>query len=237
MLTKPRYSIKEMMLWTRRETLFFLSLSLVVVVLYDVLNLTFFKVPWTPLALIGTAVAFIIGFQNNAAYGRIWEARKIWGGIVNSSRSWAMKSRDFISNRHAINPLTDEELNAIRKQLVFRHIAWLTALRHAMRQSKSWETFNNYRTNREWSDLMHNPERVSSLHDDLLEYLSPEELEHVMSKGNKATALLFLQSKHIKELHESNYLWEFSFLELESLPETLFDLQRKAVFKGHQVKE
>lgn len=81
MLTKKRYSVKDMLLWTRRETLLYLIFMLVVTTLYDVFDLTFLHVPWTPVALIGTAVAFIIGFQNSAAYGRIWEARKIWGGI------------------------------------------------------------------------------------------------------------------------------------------------------------
>ena len=45
-----------------------------------------FKVPRLPLSVIGTAVAFHIGFKNNSSYDRMWEARKIWGAIVNSSR-------------------------------------------------------------------------------------------------------------------------------------------------------
>jgi len=38
-------------------------------------------------SVIGTAVAFYVGFKNNQAYDRMWEARKIWGGIVNDSRA------------------------------------------------------------------------------------------------------------------------------------------------------
>ena len=45
-------------------------------------------IPWVPVALIGTAVAFFVGFKNNQAYDRLWEARKIWGAIVNVSRSF-----------------------------------------------------------------------------------------------------------------------------------------------------
>lgn len=66
---------------------FFLQLLLLFITFFD---LHWFKIPWTPIALIGTAVAFVIGFQNNSAYGRIWEARKIWGGIVNTSRTFGM---------------------------------------------------------------------------------------------------------------------------------------------------
>ncbi|MBK8583498.1 MAG: hypothetical protein IPL86_17320 [Flavobacteriales bacterium] len=41
--------------------------------------------PWLPIALVGTAVAFLVGFKNNASYGRMWEARMAWGSIGNSS--------------------------------------------------------------------------------------------------------------------------------------------------------
>ena len=85
MYTKKVYRARDMAKWTRYETMLFLSIITVVVALYYFLDLAWLKIPWTPLALIGTAVAFVIGFQNNSAYGRIWEARKIWGGIVNTS--------------------------------------------------------------------------------------------------------------------------------------------------------
>jgi len=43
------------------------------------------------------------------------------------------------------------------------HILRLTVLRHAMRQKKPWEVFTENRTNREWSDMMHIPERENTL--------------------------------------------------------------------------
>ena len=101
MLTKKRYSIKDMASWTRWESAGFLIYALIVAVLYSLFDYTFIQVPWTPVALIGTAVAFMVGFQNNAAYGRIWEARKIWGGIVNISRTWTVKIHAMVDNKHA----------------------------------------------------------------------------------------------------------------------------------------
>ncbi|MEM7456100.1 MAG: bestrophin family ion channel [Planctomycetota bacterium] len=89
MYTGYKYSIKDVLLWTRQETLLFLIYAVVVTCLYELAGWHWMQIPWTPLALVGTAVAFLIGFQNNAAYGRAWEARKIWGGIVNASRTWA----------------------------------------------------------------------------------------------------------------------------------------------------
>lgn len=228
MLTKPRYTIKDMVRWTRWEAFFFMGFTAIVVVLYEYFELRFIKMPWTPVALIGTAVAFILGFQNSAAYGRIWEARKIWGGIVNESRSWGMKVKDMVTNEHAKDPMSDEGLYQERKALVYRHIAWLTALRHAMRQPRKWETFEEHRTNREWADTIKTPEKKSSLDADLKPYLTEEEHAYTLSKTNKAAALLYLQSSHIRKLKEAGYVWEFSFLELENLLQELFALQGKS---------
>jgi len=70
-----------------------------------------------PIAIVGAAVAFIVGFKNNATYGRLWEARQIYGAIVNSSRSWGILARDYVRGTES------------SARLVHRHIAWLHALR------------------------------------------------------------------------------------------------------------
>jgi len=74
MYTKPRYSLKDMLLWTRGDALVLLAISAVPVILYEFMGLKWLHLPWLPVALIGTAVAFIISFQNNASYDRVWEA-------------------------------------------------------------------------------------------------------------------------------------------------------------------
>ncbi|MGB5268703.1 MAG: bestrophin family ion channel, partial [Polyangiales bacterium] len=139
MYTKRNYSLKDMAWWTRQDTFVLLIIALVPVILYELLDLRWLHLPWLPIALIGTAVAFIISFQNNASYDRVWEARKIWGGIVNTSRAWGIVVNDFVTNDFTSDDVSDTELGAIREELIFRHIAWLTALRHAMRQPRPWE--------------------------------------------------------------------------------------------------
>ncbi len=228
MLTKERYSVKDMVTWTRKETLFFLFYALFITVLYEVFGFTFLDIPWTPIALIGTAVAFIIGFQNNAAYGRIWEARMIWGGIVNTSRTWGMKVKDMVTDEYRGTTVSKEEIREQIRILNYRHFAWLTALRHAMREPRKWEVFEKHKTNREWAQMVHIPEKVFSLEDDLFHYLEPDEWEYILKKKNKATTLLYLQSKHIRELKEQGLIWEVSFLSLENVLEELFTLQGKS---------
>ena len=68
MHTKKTYSLKQMIWWTRYETIFFIVLISSLVAAFFFFELSWIKIPWTPLALIGTAVAFVIGFQNNAGF-------------------------------------------------------------------------------------------------------------------------------------------------------------------------
>lgn len=226
MLIKKNYSAFEMAWWTRFETGLFIIIITFWVAVYYFFDVDWFKIPWTPLALIGTAVAFVIGFQNNASYERIWEARKIWGGIINTSRTFGMYIQDMVNNEYAENTKTKAELQKEIKKLTYRHIAWMTALRHAMRMQKPWETTSNHKTNKEWDSKP--PEKESTLEKDLKPYITDADFEYVMSKNNKQTALLYLQSHHLRQLKEQGVLWEFSFLELESVLQELLSLQGKS---------
>lgn len=228
MLTKPRYSLRDMVLWTRVEIVVFLAFAGGLTALYRVAGFDFLQVPWAPIAVVGTAVAFIIGFQNNAAYGRIWEARKIWGGIVNVSRSFGFKVNDMVNGERAEGEVSAEELRREKRVLIERHVAWLTALRHAMRQPRSWERFERHRTNREWSEKTCIPERRFPLSEELSSLLSADEQAVVLGRGNASTTLLFLQSEHLRRLKERGLLWEFSFLELENVLHELVALQGKS---------
>lgn len=223
---KKTYTAFEMAWWTRFETLSFLVIIIAWVAAYYFLDLNWLKIPWTPLALIGTAVAFVIGFQNNAAYGRIWEARKIWGGIVNTSRTFGVFVQDMVNNDYAQLPMKEVDLQNEIKTLTYRHIAWMNALRHAMRIAKPWETSYLQKTNNEWD--IQPPERDSTLEEDIKSYISENDYNYVMGKSNKQTALLYLQSHHLKQLKEKGVIWEFSFLELEGVIQEFFTLQGKS---------
>lgn len=228
MYTKKKYSGKGMLRWTRREVRFFIVWATIVTIFYEVAGFHFLQIPWAALALIGTAVAFLIGFQSNAAYGRIWEARMIWGGIVNDSRMFTIMIKEMITNEHAKKPASPDEIASLHKTLVLRHIGWMTALRHAMRQIKPWEAYRINKHNQDFIDLLHIPELEVTLEDDLKKYLSEEEFNEVMSKTNKQTAILAIQSKHIRNLKERGLIWEFSFLELKSKISDLITHQGKS---------
>jgi putative membrane protein len=88
-------------------------------------------IPWLPVSLIGTAVAFYVGFKNNQSYDRSWEARTAWGGIVNLSRSFAAAAAYLTAGR-AEDPAHEEALQSERRTLVYRHLAWLYSLMESL---------------------------------------------------------------------------------------------------------
>lgn len=224
MYVQRRFPFKSVLIWTKREIVFFVILATVITVLYELLNIKWLQVPLTPVGLIGTAVAFMVGFQNNAAYDRIWEARKIWGGIVNTSRSLIITVRDsfYIHNTET----TQDETDTI-KTITKRHIAWLTVLRYAMRTKKSWEA--SYESKHKKADFKYYiPEHDTSLEEELAPNLSKEEYDYVMSKDNKPNAIISLQSRHLRKLTDEKKLWDFTLLNLQQMLQELTALQGKS---------
>ncbi|MEM1451330.1 MAG: bestrophin family ion channel [Planctomycetota bacterium] len=217
MYTKRIFSPRDLLIWTRRELVLLLGIAVVPVVLYDVLDQRWIYLPWLPIALVGTAVAFILSFQNNAAYDRTWEARKIWGGIVNSSRAWAMMVNDFISNRVATEPATDAELRKIRQRLVRRHVAWMTSLRHALRASRPWEHVNQEKTNREWAARIQIREHHVSLAEDIADSVEPGEGPAVCGRANPAAQILALQSRDLAGLRERGLIDDFRHVRMQDV--------------------
>ena len=128
--------------------LLFVIYSTTVVSLYVWCKYEWLKVPWVPLTLIGIAVAFYVGFKNNSAYDRTWEARKIWGGIVNSSRSWGAMVTSFVTDEFTNEKITHSELDEIQRRIVYRHIAWIYRLKRQLRVLKPWE--HDVRLNRKY---------------------------------------------------------------------------------------
>lgn len=226
MYTKRIYGLGATLQWSSRNFIFPGILAAVYVAAYVFLKLDWMLLPWLPISLIGVAVAFFLGFKNNSSYDRLWEARKIYGGIVNSSRTWGIMARDFPSNKFLENKMSEKELNSIRKRLIYRHIAWLTALRHQLRMPKSWEHHEPAMDRaREWLGVVEYKEKLEEA---LKPYLSERDREYVLSKKNRATTCVALQSKEIHDLCERNVLDEFRHNQMAALLEELYTLQGKS---------
>ncbi len=114
--------------------------DVLIVVAYKVLHWEWVGSKYIPLALYGSAIGIIVGFRNNSAYGRWWEARGLWGQIVNNSRSLA---RQVVTTMHV--PEHDgagSEHGAVRqvqRRMVHYQIAYVQALRQQLRGLSPWE--------------------------------------------------------------------------------------------------
>ncbi|MBV4355858.1 bestrophin family protein [Pinibacter aurantiacus] len=198
------YKLSEFLLWTRKSILWLLIAGIVPTVLYEVFDIKWISIPWAVVALLGTATAFVVGFKNQQTYNRTWEARKVWGAAMSASRAWAMMCRDFIDDR------------TMSKEVIYRHFAWLTALRYQLRADKAWETTGKS-YNREYAQYYTVPEKETPIETELSKYLSKEELETVLSKHNMATQLLSNQSEVLTNLTNKGTIETFRFLEMHGV--------------------
>jgi len=176
-----------------------------------------YSIPWQPISVIGIAVAFYLGFKNNSSYDRTWEARKIWGGIVNSSRAFGAAVVSFVQG---------EKPDAIKKELIYRHIAWLTALRHQLRLSRTWEHQED-RLNSLYAEAICD-EYHSRLEDELAHYISAEEISQLQGATNQATQILRKQSERLQELRDSGHFNDFRHMQLFELVRSLYDEQGRS---------
>jgi putative membrane protein len=96
--------------------------------------------PFSIAATLGGALAIFIGFRNNSAYGRWWEARTLWGGIANSTRVLARLIITF-TDSHAHQPNYDRARSeAFKREMVLKVIAWAHALRIQLRGERDWSS-------------------------------------------------------------------------------------------------
>lgn len=214
-----RYTLKEFLVWTVSDIKWMAILSTIPVVLFELLDMKWIALPWVPIALIGTATAFIVGFRNTQTYSRLWEARQIYGAIINTSRSWGMLVKDFIGSHHA------EDAQQAKRELINRHIAWLTALRFQLREQRAWETSRTKPSNQKYGRRFVIEEWSTTLEEALRPYLSAEEVKYIIGKSNKATQLIGRQSQQLKELKTLGWIEPLNYVELERLLVDLYDHQ------------
>ncbi|WP_088342137.1 bestrophin family protein [Robiginitalea sediminis] len=174
-------------------------------------------IPWGPLGVVGIAVAFYLGFKNNSSYDRTWEARKIWGSIVNNSRSFGAAVMAFVHGNEA---------GAVRQELLYRHLAWLTALRHQLRTSRPWEHTEN-RVKGLYAPEICEGGRTD-LDSELKALIGPAELAGLQGAANSATQLLRIQSERLQELRNAGYFEDFRHMEFHHLITAFYEDQGKS---------
>lgn len=172
------------------------------------------RLPFLPVATIGTAVAFLVGFKNNAAYERFWEGRKIWGGLVNESRSFGAAVRAFLPDK-----------TQAPKRLIYRHLAFINSLRIQLRQKSRFLEGAHRSTARRLQ--RHDAHLRSNWDAEVPPFLEEGETADLKTRVNPATQLLKLQAEDLSKLQRSGELDLFHQLHLMDLIQEFSTLQGK----------
>lgn len=97
------------------------------------------SIPLSVPMVLGTILSLLLAFKSNQAYDRWWEARIIWGAIVNDSRSLVRQVLCFTEA-----PYASEEVRALVKRITNRQIAWCYCLGMSLRNKMDIEKIRKY---------------------------------------------------------------------------------------------
>lgn len=152
MIVKRNFNPLRVIQYVRNEMLAAVLLSLLVWWLHQQ-GISNISLPFSVAAILGSALAIFIAFRNNSSYGRWWEARTLWGGIVNSSRVLARLVITF-ADSHAHQPNFDADRAAkFKKEAVYLAIAWVHALRLHLRGEQKREELKKWLSETDFAAL------------------------------------------------------------------------------------
>ncbi len=190
-----------------------LIISIAAVLLYEVAGFRFVAIPFLPVGTIGTAVAFYIGFKNNQAYDRLWEARRLWGGITNASRNLATMMISLVDDKTFVN------------DFLHRHIGYVNILRLQLRRTIPWATSRGdlHRTFvGEKKELEEFDEGLKTI---LAKNNKMQYYELLKSKQNVANIMLKIQIEQLTKLKREKKIDDFEHSDLVKMINELFNLQ------------
>jgi putative membrane protein len=201
MIVSRNLRLSHVLVYTWKPMLYFTVLSCAVYALHISFSIPNLAIPFNAVATLSTALGIYLGFKNNNAYDRWWEARKVWGALVNHSRAWARQALTLA--------LTDDaralpELRAWQERVIHRHIAFVHALRVALRRKHDYN-----------DDGLDEPVQVDNTLDDLRSFLSPEELQQARHKRNVPNHLNKLQGDDLKYAYQRGWLSDFRYVRMD----------------------
>lgn len=188
MILKKYFDLRKVFWNIRFETLTTFLVAVAIYVLHQ-LKVIEIALPFSIAGILGSALAIFIAFRNQSSYARWWEARTIWGGIINNSRIFARQIIANVNNAVAIGKVSREVADNFKKEMINRQIAFAHSLRLHLRIQNDFEEFNHL--------------------------LSENEFEEIKLKQNRPNILLHQQGLRIKEAMQKEILGAFDNISME----------------------
>ena len=135
MLLKANIPITYILGKIRNELIFVTIYSVLIALLYNNFHFTRISIPIAVPTILGTVLSLLLAFKSNQAYDRWWEARILWGAILNDSRTLTRQLLTFIDVEYG-----SEEKKAFCERMAKRQIAWNYSLsRHLRNQDPMYQ--------------------------------------------------------------------------------------------------
>lgn len=148
MLLRKNIPISYLFGKIKNELLLVTAYSVGIVILYQNFHVTRISIPVTVPALLGTVISLLLAFRSNQAYDRWWEARQLWGRIVNDSRSLARQVLSFTDNPYSV-----DEIEQFKSRFIKRQIAWCYSVSLNLRGFNAWKGLERYMDKNEMAFL------------------------------------------------------------------------------------
>ncbi|WP_196892863.1 bestrophin family protein [Aureivirga marina] len=144
MILERRVPIRYILGQVRVDLIYIIGFAIVMMIIEYFVS---FELPLTIPAFLGTAISLILSFRLNQSYQRWWEARKIWGAIVNDSRSLVVQVKNFTRSHQT------PEVEQIIKEIANVQIAWCHALSKSLRKQNATDFLDKYITKEEKKEI------------------------------------------------------------------------------------
>ncbi|WP_207430335.1 bestrophin family protein [Sabulibacter ruber] len=118
----------------KKEVLIVTAYAVFVAVIYINFHFTRISIPIAVPTMLGTILSLLLAFRSNQAYDRWWEARTLWGAIVNDSRTLTRQVLNFVDT-----PYNSVEALYFKERFVKRQIAWCYSLGQSLRRLEPLE--------------------------------------------------------------------------------------------------
>jgi ion channel-forming bestrophin family protein len=187
-------SVATLVGWQWRSLAGYAAVATFIVILEQEFAGESFDLSPVPLTVIGAAIGIFVSFRTNSCYDRWWEARKLWGQLVNTSRMFTMQVLAYPTGPRA-------HLRPIQQRIIRRHLAYVHALRSALREL----------------------DPVADA--DVARYLDAGELAHVTDEPNVNVALLHRQLLELSQLARAGHLDARQLQVLDHSIASLLDVQ------------
>jgi putative membrane protein len=139
MLLKKNIPISYVFGKIKIEMAFLTAYSTAVYVSHTYFDFPGVSIPIAVLGILGTIISLLLAFRSNQAYDRWWEARTLWGAIVNDSRSFARQVMAFIDKTY-----DGEDKRIMKERMIKRQIAWSYSLSRFLRGQNAHKDLTKY---------------------------------------------------------------------------------------------